>query len=92
MHRIGDQFVVNCQSDLLDSYSTRFVIPLGPAALEKLSSRRLNPIFHHDGQALVLLTHFATTVPRSELGPALTSLAHRSFEITDAIDVLLSGV
>lgn len=84
--------MVLCQSDLLDGFETRFVVPLGSSDLASLTARRLNPIFNLGGERLTFLPQFASTVTRRELGPVVGSLAHHSFEITDAIDVLLSGV
>jgi hypothetical protein len=38
------------------------------------------------------VTQQAAAVARTELGEVVASLADRSFEITDAVDVLISGV
>ena len=37
-------------------------------------------------------TQFVSSVESRHLGPIVWSLAKRSFEITDALDVLISGV
>ena len=92
VHRLGDGLVVDCQSDLLGHLSTRLVVPLmtrerGPAA-----ARRLNPAFAIDGADHVMVTQFASAIERRELGAVVTSLADRSFDIVDALDVLISGV
>ena len=55
-------------------------------------ARRLNPIFEIDGREYALLTQAAAAVRRAELGEVIGSLAGRSFEITGALDVLISGV
>ncbi len=39
-----------------------------------------------------MLTEAAAAVPVRELGEVVSSLADRSFEITGALDVLISGV
>jgi toxin CcdB len=92
VHRLGDHLVVDCQSDLLGYIATRFVVPLAPHEFAAIAARRLNPSFSVEGHLYIMVTQQAASVPRSELSPAVASLADRSFEITDAIDVLLSGV
>lgn len=92
VHRVDDLLVVDCQSDLLSHIDTRFVVPLAPESFAAIAARRLNPAFEINGQTYIFVTQQAASVPRSALGGAVASLADRSFEITDAIDVLLSGV
>ena len=92
VHRLGDGLVVDCQSDLLNHIDSRFVVPLAPHEFAAIAARRLNPSLEIEGQTCIMVTQQAASVPRGELGPAVASLADRSFEITDAIDVLLSGV
>ena len=92
VHRLGDILVVDCQSDLLSHIDSRFVVPLAPERFGAIAARRLNPSFAIEGTTYVFVTQQAASVPRNALGEALASLADRSFEITDAIDVLLSGV
>lgn len=53
---------------------------------------KLNPVFNIQGEDYVMMTQAAAAVRRRELGEAIGSLAYRSFEITTAIEVLLSGV
>ena len=92
VHRLADGLVVNCQSDLLDQLESRFVAPLVPRRDAPQVAQRLNPIFKIDGKDYVMLTQAAGAVRRRELGSVVTSLADRSFEITRALDVLVSGV
>jgi toxin CcdB len=92
VHRLRGALLVNCQSDLLDRMETRFVIPLVPERFAEIVTPKLNPLFHVAGERMILLTQQAATVRREQLGAVVDSLSHRSFEITDAIDVLLSGV
>lgn len=84
--------MVVCQSDLMDDYPTRFVVPLGNLDFAGQAARRLNPTFEINGERLTFLPQYASTVVRTELGPVVGSLAGHAFEITDAIDVLLGGV
>jgi toxin CcdB len=92
VHRLGDALVVDCQSDLLDQISSRFVAPLVARKDAPKVAQRLNPIFRIDGEEFVLLTQAAAAVQRRQLGQAVASLAEHPFEITGALDVLISGV
>lgn len=84
--------MVDCQSDLLSHLESRFVVPLVPKGDAPQPGRRFNPIFAVEGMDRVMLTQFSGAVDRRQLGPVVASLADRSFEITDALDVLISGV
>jgi toxin CcdB len=94
VHRLKDgrTLVLNCQSDLLDQLNTRFVVPLIDRNDAPAAAKRLNPVFEVVGRDHVMLTQFAAAIQRRELGPVVLSLKHRSFEVTDALDVLISGV
>jgi toxin CcdB len=92
VHRLGGGLVLDCQSDLLSHIASRFVVPLVPQPDAPTPVRRLNPAFEVGGEAYVMVTQSAGAVGRQQLGPVVASLADRSFEITDALDVLLSGV
>ena len=92
VYRLGGGLVVDCQSDLLGHLNTRIVVPLIPRDEAPVPARRFNPIFRIEGADHVMATQFASAVERRQLGEIVASLADRSFEITDAFDVLLSGV
>ena len=86
------RLAIDCQSDLLSHLESRLVVPLVPKGVAPRPARRLNPIFDIGGVEHVMLTQFAGAIDRRQLGEIVTSLADRSFEITDALDVLISGV
>ena len=88
----GKRLVVDCQADLLGHLDSRLVVPLVRRSQAPAPAQRLNPVFNVAGHDYVMLTQSAAAVPVRELGKVVTSLADHSFEITDAIDVLLSGV
>ena len=90
--KAGGGLVVDCQSDLLSSISTRFIVPLIAHEGQHAATQRLNPLFVIDGQQYVLATQLAAGVPRSEIGEQTSSLRDHSFEIVAALDVLISGV
>lgn len=92
VHRIGDGLVLDCQSNLLAHIASRFVVPLVPLSEAPPPAGRLNPTFDVDRLPLVMVTESAAAVPTRALGPVVGSLRDRSFEITDALDVLISGV
>ncbi len=83
---------MDCQSDLLAHFNTRVVVPLIPRDRAPKPARRFNPVFVIEGADHVMDTQFVSAVERRELGAVVASLADRSFEITDALDVLISGV
>jgi toxin CcdB len=92
VHRFANGLVVDCQSDLLDQIDSRFVVPLVKQSDAPKVAQRLNPTFEIGGGSYVMLTQAASAVRRRELGPIVGSLAARAFEVTGALDVLVSGV
>jgi toxin CcdB len=86
------RLAIDCQSDLLSHLESRLVVPLVPKDAAPTPALRLNPIFGIRGVEHVMLTQFSGAIDRRQLGDVVTSLAERSFEITDALDVLISGV
>jgi toxin CcdB len=89
---MGDGLVLDCQSDLLAHLNTRVVVPLIPIGRAPTPARRFNPIFAIGGQDIAMDTQFISSIERRHLGAVVCSLANRSFEITDALDLLISGV
>ncbi|MEP7130344.1 MAG: CcdB family protein [Sphingomicrobium sp.] len=92
VHRFANGLVVDCQSDLLDQIDSRFVVPLVPRSGAPKVAQRLNPVFEIGGGSYVMLTQAAGAVRRRQLGAVVGSLGARAFEITGALDVLVSGV
>ena len=94
VHRLanGSTLVIDCQSNLLDHIDSRFVVPIVARANSPPPARRLNPVFEIDGEDYVMLTQAASAVRRRELGAVIASLDARRLEITNALDVLISGV
>ena len=86
------RLVIDCQSALLSHLESRLVVPLIPKSAAPTPARRLNPTFEIRDIDYVMLTQFCGAIDRRQLGDVVTSLADRSFEITDALDVLISGV
>jgi len=85
-------WVVDCQTDLLDGISTRFVAPLSLPDEAPPVRPRLNPVFEIAGEQRVMVTQFAGAVSLSEMGEKLGSLAAEEYIVKNALDMLLSGV
>ncbi|MES2337997.1 MAG: CcdB family protein [Pseudomonadota bacterium] len=81
--------VLDCQSDTIDSYETRFVVPLIEAEPDMIAMTRLHPRFKIAGDDVFMVTQFATSVRTSELRARVGSLAQDRRRITTAIDVLI---
>ncbi|WP_152221249.1 CcdB family protein [Pseudomonas sp. SCB32] len=83
--------LLDVQSDLLASLSTRMVIPLsrgkGLAGIN-----RLMPEVTVGEEKLLLLTPQMAGIARRELGEPVGSLAHLRLEIIAAIDLLITGI
>jgi toxin CcdB len=92
VHQLGNGLVLDCQSDLLRHITSRLVVPLVPQSGAPTPAPRLNPVFQIDGVQYVMVTEAAGAVRTRQLGAAVGSLAGKSFEITGAFDILISGV
>lgn len=92
VHKLGNMLVVDCQSDLLSHIASRLVVPLVPSSEAPTPAHRLNPIFEIEDTKYVMVTQSAGGVNTQQLGPVVGSLSHHSFEITSALDILISGV
>jgi toxin CcdB len=94
VHRLnsGAGLVIDCQSGLLQHLNTRLVVPLMRSDRAPTPANRLNPAFVIEGCEHVVVTQFAAAISVRELGEVITSMAHRSFDILGALDVLISGV
>lgn len=88
----GPGLLLDCQSDLLSHLTTRLVCPLLPPGQLPPALPRLNPMFEVDGEAFMMVTHYASAVDLRALGKPIASLAEHGLAITGALDVLLTGV
>jgi toxin CcdB len=89
--RVEGNYLLDVQSDLLEHFKTRVVVPLLPVATVPPPMRRLHPIFEINGRKLVLATHLIATVPASELGESLLNLTKHHDDIVAALDMLFQG-
>ncbi|KFI32425.1 plasmid maintenance protein CcdB [Haematobacter missouriensis] len=88
----GAGYLLDVQADLLDGLNTRVVVPLLPPDAAPLPARRLNPLFDIAETPHVMVTQFMAAVPLTMLGRPVSSLIGRDTEITNALDMLLSGI
>lgn len=93
VHRIGNDgsLALDVQSNLLDTLTSRVVVPLAPLGDVRILIPRLNPRHIIDGESFAMLTQFITTVPTSVIGPSIADLSHKADEITAATDFLFQG-
>ncbi len=86
-------YVIDTQNALLDDLNSRLVIPLSKqSSLNNISAKKLCPVLQINNDSFVLLTHQMTTVPKSILKTKVIPLESYRYEITDAIDFLISGI
>jgi toxin CcdB len=83
--------LINCQNPYLDNLSTRFVLPLIPAGANPPRATRLNPVILFDSVSYVLAPNAAATVPLTEVGRVVGSVAADRDAILTAIDMLVTG-
>jgi toxin CcdB len=87
----GAGYWLDCQTELMNEFNTRFIVPLVHHDGTITPSRQLNPVFEIAGKPFVMLTHLAGAVLVSELGDRAGSLAGQRYEILNALDFLLTG-
>ncbi len=89
----GNVLVLDCQSDLLSSLTSRFVVPLRRSESEAPTpTRRLTPTFDIAGERYVMMTPIARSIDRRDIEATVASLAVREYEIKAAIDFLTGGI
>ena len=90
-------YFVVLQSDQLDPYSTRLVMPLArsaaqPAAQPAALPRRLARTVEIRGERLYLAPHLCATLPQRVLKRPVVSLRADAVSFVDALDAVVSGV
>lgn len=92
-HAATTPYLLDVQSDLLNSLDTKLVIPLRSLKhfpKVKLPTQ-LTPIFTIEGEAYLLETPKMGAVPQRVLKSPVTSLAQAQDQITAAMDFLFHG-
>ncbi len=84
-------YLLDVQADLLDTLSTRVVIPLVAASTVGKAITHLNPKFAIEGTAVFMSTAELAGVPVRSLGKKVSSLKDQRHEIIAALDFLFTG-
>ncbi len=84
-------YLLEVQSDLLESVSTRVVVPLVLLSERGQPARHLNPQFEIEGLQVVMVTEQIAGISKCALGKRVLSLAVKRDQIMDAINFLFSG-
>jgi len=86
-------YLIDIQSDLLDTLATRVVVPLcKPAVLKGKLAERLNPVFEIEGRKMAMLTPELAGVSRKILGERIGNLSDERRSIIAALDLLITGI
>ena len=84
-------YLLDVQSDWLDTFGTRLVVPLLGADVGVQPVRRLHPRFEVEGSSVLMATQFIAAVPSKKLRKRISNLAPQAAEVQDAIDFLHQG-
>lgn len=86
-------YLVDVQSDLLSTLSTRVVVPLTKlTALRKKPIRDLTPVVEVDGAKYLMLVPQLAGIAANDLGQIVGNLSAHRDEIVAAVDFLVTGV
>ena len=91
VYQLNSALVADVQTNYLPAIATRLVIPLETLQNAPRRTPRLNPTLDVGGQRRVLIPQQMASIPAQQLRNKIGSLLDQSDEITDAIDVLLTG-
>ena len=81
-------YLLDIQNDLLDTLSTRVVVPL-VTGIRPIT--HLNPSFEIEGRTVIMSTAEMAGVPKKILGEKVASLAQSRDEIIEAVEFLMTG-
>ncbi|MFN7726909.1 MAG: CcdB family protein [Rubrivivax sp.] len=91
--RASFPYFVVLQSDQLDHFRTRLVMPLARLAAPPLEApRRLAQTVQVRGERLHLAPHLTAALPTAALKQAVHSLRADAAVLVDALDAVVSGV
>ena len=85
-------YLLDVQSDLLDSLATRVVVPLVAKRVAGQPAARLNPQFRIQNRAVVMSTPELAGIPKIRLSKKITNLAAKRDEIIGALDIVFTGI
>ena len=84
-------YLLDIQSDLLDTLATRVVAPLVDERIVGKPILHLNPRFHIAETPVVMSTTELAGIPTGALGKKIGSLKDQRNEIIAALDFLITG-
>jgi len=84
-------YLLDVQDNMLDTLSTRIVIPLMPVNFGAMSLERLNPLLSIDGQQYLVSVPELAGVRKSILVQPVANLSENRDAIIAALDVLFTG-
>ena len=84
-------YLLEVQSNLLESIATCVVVPLVRASERKKPAKYLNPCLDIEGTQVIMLTEQIAGIPRRALGKRIASLSSKRQEIMTALDFLFTG-
>lgn len=84
-------YLLDVQSDLLDTLSTRVVVPLVAASAMGKAIKHLNPEFTITNTSVFMSTAELAGVPVRSIGEKVGSLKDQRHEIVAALDFLFTG-
>ncbi|MDO8812536.1 MAG: CcdB family protein [Gallionella sp.] len=85
-------YLLDVQSDLLDTLATRVVVPLVFAEEMGIAAKHLNPKFKIKGTVVVMSTAELAGISNRSLGNKIASLMNKRDEIIAALDLLFTGI
>lgn len=85
-------YLLDVQADLLNTLSTRVVVPLILVGEMGLAAKYLNPQFKIKGEAVVMSTAELAGISNRSLGEKVASLKNKRDEIIAALDLLFTGI
>lgn len=83
--------LLDVQSSRLSHFSVRMVVPLLPKTPFLTPAERLNPKFVIEDETYIMMTHYMTSVPASELRNRIANLDRHQYAIKAALDMLFYG-
>lgn len=87
----GPGYVLDVQTDLLEGFDTRVVVPLVEKTPAITLIPRLHPVFDIDGKSYVMATHLLLALPQAILRNRKANFAGRHNDIIAALDMIFHG-
>jgi toxin CcdB len=85
--------LVDIQHEVLETLSTRLVVPLTPCALyEGNPPQTMCPIIHLEQGAFIFMPQYMSSMSTQALGERVGSIGSFREEVVRAIDLLITGV